>query len=78
MKTSEILGKKWAVRSTDKGMTQIIGNNVSYGPFVQDADHQAWFHADRGWKTTETVAKEEAAHVAKLVQKTIAKALKKR
>jgi len=42
-KTSETLGKKWTTRATSGGLGQIVGNNVSYGPFVQ-GDQQASFH----------------------------------
>ena len=58
-KTSEMLGRKWTTQARDSGMTQVVGNNVSYGPFVQ-GDRQAAFHERRGWKTIETVAKEES------------------
>jgi len=73
-KTSETLRKKWAIGERDGGLTQIVGNNVSYGPFVQ-GDRQAAFHRERGWKTTDQVAEEEAETVNKFVQEHIEKAL---
>ena len=61
-KISEKLGTKWTVKFMDGGLTGIAGNNASYGRYVQ-GDQQAWFHAARRWKTTKTVAEEEAATV---------------
>ena len=72
-KTSETLGRKWTVKQT-RTETR-VGNNVSYGPYVQDDDDQASFHKARGWKTIQTVAKEEADEVVKLVKKAVDEAL---
>ena len=74
-KTSETLGRKWTIGERDGGLTQIVGNNVTYGPFVQDKKLQAAFHRERGWKTTDQVAEEEADTVNKFVQEHIEKAL---
>lgn len=77
-KTSETLGRKWTTASRNRGLTQIVGNNVSYGPFVQDKDRQAWFHRERGWKTTEQVAEEEAETVLKFIADEVEKVLERR
>ena len=74
-KTSETLGRKWTVQTRDGGMTAIVGNNVSYGPFVQDEDRQTSFHKRRGWKTTQKVAEEESREVTELVIKAVEDAL---
>lgn len=66
-KTSETLGRKWTIRTADRGLTVIVGNNVSYGPAVQDAEHQADFHAARGWKTIQDVASEESDRVVNFI-----------
>jgi hypothetical protein len=66
--TSETLGKKWTVANRDKGFTKVIGNNVSYGPFVQSAEKQAKFHERRGWKTDEQVIDEEQDTVLDFVK----------
>jgi hypothetical protein len=76
-KTSQTLGRKWTIGERDGGMTVIVGNNVSYGPFVQDRDVQAWFHKKRGWKTIQDVAEQEADFVAEFVGKEIDKVLDK-
>ena len=71
---SEALGRKWTVKTRDNGLTAIVGNNVSYGPFVQ-GEQQASFMAARGWKTTDTVAQEEGDRVNELVAQAVEKAL---
>ena len=75
--TSQTLGRKWTIGEKDGGLTQVIGNNVTYGPFVQDRDHQAWFHKKRGWKTIQDVADQEVKTVNDFVQKEIEKVLNK-
>ena len=76
-KTSQTLGRKWAIGERDSGLTQIVGNNVSYGPFVQDKDRQAAFHKERGWKTVQDVASEESDTVVKFVKEEIDQILEK-
>jgi len=76
-KTSETLGRKWTTDERDGGLTQIVGNNVSYGPFVQSREDQAHFHKARGWLTVEDVAEQEAGKVVEFLQKHIDKALRK-
>ena len=73
--TSETLGKKWTTSSRDSGLTQVIGNNVSYGPFVQDEGEQAAFHKKRGWNTIQDVAADEADTVLEFIQDAVDKAL---
>jgi len=73
--TSETLGRKWTVANRDKGLTKVIGNNVSYGPYVQSAEDQAKIHGERGWKTDQQVADEEADTVIDFVKKEVDKIL---
>lgn len=74
-KSSETLGRKWTVASRNAGLTQIVGNAVSYGPFVQDEDRQASFHKRRGWGTIQKAAKEESGPVLRFVKAEIDKVL---
>jgi hypothetical protein len=62
-KTSKILAKQWSTKRKRRGFTQIIGNPVSYGPYVQSRAKQAKFHEARGWKTIEDVAEQEVETV---------------
>ena len=75
VKTSETLGRRWTIGQRNNGLTQIIGNNASYGPAVQDERNQAAFHKQRGWKTIQDVAKDEADEVLKFIQHEIDKIL---
>ena len=75
-KTSEDLRGKWTIDSRNNGLTWIVGNNVTYGPFVQ-GDKQAAFHKRRNWKTTDDVAKSEEKTVVTFVEKEIEKLLNK-
>ena len=72
--TSETLGRRWTIRPRDAGMSVVVGNNVSYGIFVQ-GEKQAAFHERRGWKTTEQIAKSEGPRVKELIAKAIRTAL---
>ena len=72
--TSETLARRWTIRPRDAGMSVVVGNNVSYGIFVQ-GEKQAAFHERRGWKTTEMIAKSEGPEVRELIAKAIRQAL---
>lgn len=50
------LGRRWTSKTTRQsdGVTGTIGNNTSYGPFVQSKAFQARVHRGR-WQTDEQV-----------------------
>jgi len=66
-KTSEMLNRSWTISQENGGLTQIVGSKVSYGPFVMDEAKQTWFHKAHGWKTVQTVVKEQTARVVKFI-----------
>ena len=68
--TSETLGRKWTIKNEKQGLRWLIGNNVSYGPYVQ-GDEQASIHASRHWKTTSQVIEEEEQYVLDKVKKEV-------
>jgi len=74
-KTSENLGRKWTIGERNAGLTQVVGNNVSYGPFVQDAESQAAFHKARGWKTVQDVVASETDKVIAMISQELDKIL---
>lgn len=76
-KSSENLGRKWTIVSTNNGLTAKIGNNVSYGKWVQSPEFQARALERIGWKTTEQVAEDERLNVERFIRGEIDKALKK-
>jgi len=70
---SETLGRRWTQKTEDDGLTVRIGNNVSYGPFVQDREKQARFHALHGWRTVQDVAEQDGEEVKELITKEVQK-----
>lgn len=57
--TSETLGRRWTHEVDADGKRGVVGNNASYGPYVQGAEQQVAFHAARGWETDKQVAERE-------------------
>lgn len=74
-KSSETLGRRWTTSTKNNGLTGVVGNNVSYGPYVQDEEKQASFHAARGWKTIQTAAEEEAKTVTEFIRRAVEREL---
>jgi hypothetical protein len=78
--TSKNLKQQWTVEMRDK-YTVVIGNNVSYGPYVMgganDEHQQAHRMKEIGWKTTDTIAEEQTPKVMEFIEKEIQKALNK-
>jgi hypothetical protein len=72
---SERLGQSWAVQGRDGGLTQVIGNDSSYGQLVQDRSLQSLYHKTTGWKTTDDVTEQEARAVTEGVKRAIDRAL---
>lgn len=62
--TSQNLGKRWTseIDETGSGINGRIGNNTSYGPYVQDEENQAWMHRGR-WPTDEEVARQNESAI---------------
>lgn len=74
-KTSQTLGRKWTVGAQNNGLTAVIGNNVTYGPYVQDPDQQASHMKAIGWKTTEEIVNENQTVVENFVRESVEDAL---
>lgn len=72
--TSQMLGRSWTTKV--EPLRAIIGNRVSYGPYVQDEEAQAHFHKIRGWKTIQTVAEQKAKDVVEFIESMFRKALR--
>lgn len=68
------LGRDWSVSSLSWLSAQ-IGNNRSYGIWVQSPENQALYHAARGWQTTDQVAESEQEKVEQILKKSIDAAL---
>lgn len=71
------LGRFWTsaqyeIGATTGGITGVIGNAVrsrktgrAYGPYVQDADEQAWMHRGR-WRTDQDVAERNTPAIVRI------------
>ena len=64
------LGRGWGEPLIIEDRRVILQNNVAYAPYVQDADHQAWFHKGR-WKTAQATAKAKANDIQRLVERAL-------
>ncbi|MDD2765847.1 MAG: hypothetical protein PHE83_17940 [Opitutaceae bacterium] len=72
---SESLSKSWAVAEEKEGLRQVIGNDTSYGPYVQDREKQNLFHTITGWVTVQDVQEEVAPTLADRYAKAVRKTL---
>lgn len=72
---SKAFGRKWTIATKDRGLTAIIGNLTSYGPYLMDKRRQSRFMRSMGWQTTDAVVKRERKKIVSLVQKEIKKLL---
>jgi hypothetical protein len=77
-KSSETLGRRWTIVAYNDGLSCKVGNNATYARFVHDLDRQPFFHAARGWKVIQDVARDEADNVRDLVSSSIRAEIKRR
>lgn len=71
--SSQDLGQKWTTEV--KGLAGRVGNNVPYGPLVQDRQRQAAYHKITGWITIQDVAEGEGDKAVEIVAQHIDRAL---
>jgi len=77
--TSEMLDRKWAAARphvSARGLSARVGVRVSYAPYVQSKEHQAWFHRARGWRTDADAVRERGPHIIRQVQSAVQDILK--
>lgn len=72
---SEALSKSWATEIENDGLRAVIGNDTSYGPFVQDRENQSLFHQQTGWITVQDVQEQTQPVLAKKFASAVRKAL---
>lgn len=70
---SEDLGQRWAITTRNRGFTVIVGNNASYGSFVQAHDRQSRMMKMIGWKTDQQVLDENKHEVVDYIRDAIKK-----
>lgn len=54
------LAKKWGQAEADGGLTQVVGNDAAYAPYVVGHESQSAYMRGLGWKTTADVVSAEA------------------
>ncbi len=74
---SESMSKSWTAQARHGGLTQVVGNDTSYGPMVQDPVEQIRYHKDTGWKDTDALAQRHGRKVNEAVKGAIDRALAK-
>lgn len=72
---SERLEQSWTVAEADGGLSAIVGNDTSYGPFVQDRERQHSYHRETRWVTVQDVRESQEAVVRDMVASMIRKAI---
>ena len=74
--TSERLGQSWTtdIKESNRGLSGKIGNNTSYGPFVQSQQFQAAVHRGR-WQTDAQVVESNRARIVADFEQAIQRAL---
>jgi predicted GTPase len=71
---SERLSQSWTSEMRDE-RSAVVGNDTSYGPFVQDREKQSRYHEETGWKTIQAVAEAEAEKARDIVASVVRKAI---
>ena len=71
---SEKLSQSWTTEMRDE-RSAVIGNDTSYGPFVQDKEKQSKYHEETGWKTIQDVVEAEAGKARDIVASVVRKAI---
>jgi len=72
---SEDLTHSWTTEERNGGLTQIVGNDTKYGPLVQDEAMQSRYHKITGWKTIQTISKEQTDEVVRALKEVVDAAL---
>jgi hypothetical protein len=54
------LSKRWGQSEADGGLTQVIGNDAGYAPFVIGMGSQSGYMKSLGWRSTADVVEREA------------------
>lgn len=75
---SEHLGQRWTTKidRTANGLIGKIGNNASYGPWVQSERFQTRWHRRTGWRTDQQFIRENRATVVGFFQTAVDAAIR--
>lgn len=64
---SQRLKASWTQRTTNGGMTVILGNDTTYGPLLMEGRTQSLFMQRLGWKTTDEIVDAERDEVLRII-----------
>jgi hypothetical protein len=64
---SERFKAAWALNTRNSGMSIVIGNDTTYGPYLMDNEQQSKFMAAKGWPTIAQVEQTEGPVVSQYV-----------
>lgn len=71
---SESLADAWTVVMRNGGREAVVGNDTSYGPWVQDEDKpQSYYHKKTGWPTKQEVIRTQGPKVRDVILQEIQK-----
>lgn len=65
---SQTFGRRWTIRTSNRGLTAEVGNNAAYGMLLMDKERQSKYHAAVGWTTTDDVIAEETETIVSFVK----------
>jgi len=66
--TSQTFSKKWTIKSENAGLRMVVGNNVTYGPYLMDKEKQCRWAPKVGWRTIQDIAEEEAPTIVGMIK----------
>lgn len=73
---SQAFGRRWTIAAQNNGLTQTIGNNAGYGPYLMDPAKQTAYAKAMGWQTTQAIADDAAPTVMNYLREYIDRYLK--
>lgn len=73
--TSEKLNESWRRRTEEHGQKGIVYSEVSYAPFLYDAERRVSWAAAHGWKTQEQTLEEFSEKMEDIITKEIYRVL---
>ena len=73
---SKAFGRRWTIAAQNNGLTQVVGNNVAYGPYLMHTVVQTAYAKAMGWRTTKEIADEVEPVVKEYLQEYIDRYLK--
>ena len=66
----------WTISERNNGLTQVVGSNASYGPYLMDPQKQTAYAKAMGWQTTQAIADETTSEVTRILRQEIDRYLK--